>query len=216
MYLFLILLFPIALFCHLARGAKQSSITAMWASAAVSIVLCSCRAFLSFSYRVHSASFIFEWGYTLLTLTIVPIAVSCIILLVMRKCGFSIADCVIAFFCALSAFFAIALPFATLAGAHSAYSAYELFLRPSIYLMMAVSQASCAKLIAAANIDKSLHLRRVAYPVCAVFMLLPSVIDTMWLTNIKGKMYLVLWTVYMILSLLWYVVCALRTTQTAQ
>lgn len=212
MYAFLVLLFPIALFRHFAREGNKIKYTGAWIEMAISIILCACKAFLAFSYRVASASFMAEWVYFFVSLTVIPLFCSCAVLLIMKLFKKNITDCVCALFATLAAFYAVYLPFTTLSGARSAYSAYELFFRPALYLMMITSIASSAKLIVASLIDRSLHLRRMGYPMLMAFALIPSLIDTVWFTNIKRNMTLGLWCAYMAISVFWYAVCAPKDT----
>lgn len=209
MYAFLVLLFPIALFRHLVREGNRAEDTAAWVGAAISIILCTFKAFLTFSHRIPSALFASEWVYSFVSLTIVPILCSCVVLFIVKLRGARAASCVCALFSALASFYAVYLPFLTLAGSRSSYSSYELFFRPPLYLMMITSIALCAKLIAAAHIDRSLHLRRMGYPMLSFFALIPSAVDAMWFTN-EGN-WIVLWGVYLVLSFFWYVICASRS-----
>lgn len=213
MYAFLVLLFPIALFRHFAREESRLAALSSFIAAFFAIVLCSCKAFLSFSYRVPQALFFYEWAHRLFTITVVPASLSALILLVMRIKK-STTECIQAIFPSLCASLAVLLPFETLAGPRSSYSFYELFLCPSLYLMMASSLSSCIALMACRKVRK--YIRIASLLLFVVFALVPSIIDTMWFTNIKGKSYLALWGVYVVMSVLCYVFCAINMAQEAQ
>lgn len=210
MYAFLILLFPIALFRHLMRSFSHTAARTTWAAAAIAIVLCACKAFLTFSYRVASASFVHEWVYNFVSLTALPAICTCAILLIARLLCRSWGMCVDAVFATSTAFLAVYLPFTTLAGPRSVYSAYELFFRPPLYLMMTQTASSCAALAAKEYAQKK-ALGIVCVPIMAAFLLAPSAIDTAWFLNAGN--YLVPWCAYMVLSIACYIVCALKITR---
>lgn len=209
MYTFLLLLFPISLFRHIIREDNRYVPRMAWWGAAAGVAVCTAKAFLTFSYRVASASFVIEAAHDFLSLTGMPVAVSAVILLIGWKAGVPLTDCICAFFAAIASFMAVYLPFATLSGARSAYSPYELFFRPPLYLMMMTSISRIIKLIAAAHMDTSLHLRRMGYPLLAVFLIAPCITDTLWF--VSNSAWTVVWGVYMAFAFLWYVICAPRT-----
>lgn len=206
MYAFLVLLFPAALFRHIVRLGDIVKVHCAWQAAFLSIVLCTAKAFLTFSYRISSASIFIEIAHSFFLLTIVPLLSVTAILFIAWKTRKPWPSCISAFFAAHAAFMAIYLPFITLAGSHSAYSAYELFYRPPLYLMMSVSLARCIKLIASAHINPFLHLRRLGYPMLFLFLIAPSIIDTMWFMN-RGA-WSTAWGIYIALSAVWYVICS--------
>lgn len=212
MYTFLVLLFPISLLRHIVRSNDKAEVNMAGIAASVSIIICTCKAFLTFSYRVATPSFVIETLYYFITMTVAPVAISCVILLILRCYDKGRRIC--ALFAVVASFYAIYLPFTTLAGPASSYSPYELFFRPPLYLMMTTNIGFCARLIAASHANKALHLRHIGYPMLMLFIIMPCVTDAMWYTSVQSIAYLVMWGAYMMFSVMWYVVCSLqRDTQ---
>ena len=134
MLLFLILLLPAAFFTYAFTIKDCSIILPAFAGLVTAAFVCACRYFFSYEHRLIYFSFGQNFAYYLVKQNLLPlVVVSAVYALISRDTmEFKFKN----FFPLLCPFFAVYLPYCVITASEVYYQAYDLFLKPVIYLAM--------------------------------------------------------------------------------
>ena len=145
MFLFLILVLPAALVYYLSKEDDRAEISVVLTGFLSSALSCTLKAFFGFMHRIPSAGFWLNFLYIVFSQTAVPAVVVFLLFVYLSKdtIEFRIGS----YFPLLCSFYAVYLPYHIMAGSGSAYSFFELFLKPLMYLAMLLASSICVRFI---------------------------------------------------------------------
>jgi hypothetical protein len=194
MFLFLIILLPSVLVYNLIDSDDKAVIPVALTGVLSSVLFCALKAFFSFMYHISSAAFFPNYAYVLFGQTLVPVAVVYLLFFFVSKDEISFR--IKSYFPLMCSFYSIYLPYHIIAGSSSAYSAFELFLKPVLYLMMLAVSALCVRFV-----FRSLEMRNIKAKInwilaLCVTLLLPAAIETLWFMGFPVWIWFLLWSAY--------------------
>ena len=204
MLLFLILLLPAVFTVYSLYTKDKKIILPAAAGFFTAVIICACRYFFSYEHRLVYYSFSENFIYSLLKQNLLPLLlVSALYALVSRD---SLEYKFKNFFPLLCPFFAVYLPYCVITSSEVYYQAYDLFLKPVIYLAM-LGQITLS-LIA---LYKGISSRKVlAIIINSLIILLyaiyPAVSDALYAIDYKFAIILILGILYSALPLVFVVV----------
>lgn len=194
MLLFLILLLPAAFFAYAFTIKDRSIILPVFAGLITAAFVCACRYFFSYEHRLIYFSFGQNFAYYLIKQNFLPLlVVSAVYALISRDTmEYKFKN----FFPLLCPFFAIYLPYCVITASEVYYQAYDLFLKPVIYLAM-LGQIALSLLALYNGITQ-----RKAVPIiinCLVILIYafyPAVSDALYAIDYSFAVILILGIVY--------------------
>jgi hypothetical protein len=203
MYLFLIIVLPSALVYYSINVRDKAVIPVVITGMLSSALFCALKAFFSFMYRIPSAAFFPNYLYILFGQTLFPCAVVYLLFFFLSKDEESFR--IQSYFPLLCSFFTVYLPFHILAGSSSAYSFFELFLKPVLYLMMLSASAICVRYVFRAFGSGSTRVRAVWISTLCASLFLPAAAETLWFTGRPVWTWLVLYAAYVLCAVCGYI-----------
>ncbi|MCK9169072.1 MAG: hypothetical protein M0P01_01510 [Treponema sp.] len=203
MFLFLIILLPSALVYSLINFDDKAVIPVVLTGVLSSVLFCALKAFFSFMYRVAAAEFLSNYAYILFGQTLAPVAVVYMLFFFLSKDDVSFR--IKSYFPLMCSFYSIYMPFHIIAGSGSSYSAFELFLKPVLYLMMLVSSSLCVRFVFRSFGTRDIKPKIIWILVLCVSLLLPAAIETLWFIGFPVWIWLVLWMVYVFFAACGYI-----------
>lgn len=197
MLLFLILLMPAAFTAYAFIIKDRKIILPSFAGLMTSVIVCACRFFFSYEHRLIYNSFSENFVYYLLKQSLLPLIIVCAVYaLVSRdtleyKCK--------NFFPLMCPFFAVYVPYSVITASEYYYQAYDIFLKPVIYLAMVV-QISFSLM----QLYKGISERKVVSIVINSLVILlvaiyPAVSDALYAIDYSFALILILGIVYSII-----------------
>ena len=181
MLLFLILLLPIAFTAYIFTVKDKKIILPAIAGFFTAVIVCACRYFFSYEHRLIYFSFSDNFIYYLVKQNLLPLViVSIVIALITRDTWeFKIKN----FFPVMCPFFAVYLPYCVITASEYYYQAYDLFLKPFIYLAMLV-QISYSLI----RFYESIVNKKVAFAILHALLILfylvyPAISDALYVIN---------------------------------
>ena len=178
MLLYLLLLLPgaLATYCILERDKKILLPAAL--SAFLAIIICACRFFFSYEHRLVYDSFSDNFFYFLLKQNFLPLVIISTLLALFSRdtAEFKIKQ----FFPSLCAFYAIYLPYCVITASDYYFNAYDLFLKPLIYLAMLVQISIFLKHGWQAFKDKKIAFMVIDILIILVYAIYPAVSDALY------------------------------------
>jgi hypothetical protein len=202
MFLFLIMLLPSTLAYYLINSDDKAVIPVVLTGVFSSVLFCAFKAFFSFMYRIPPAAFLPNYAYILFGQTIVPAAVVYLLFFFLSKDDLSFR--IKAYFPLLCSFFSVYMPYHIIAGSDSVYSAFELFLKPVLYLMMLVASSLCIRFIFRSSADRGKKTKIVWTAALCMTVLFPAAIETVWFMGFPVWIWLVLWMAYVFFAVCGY------------
>lgn len=181
MFVFPIILLPAAVVYYLINADDKAVIPVVLTGALSSVLFCALKAFFSFMYRVPSATFLPNYAYVLFGQTLIPSAVVYLLFFFFSKDDLSFR--IKAYFPLLCSFFAVYLPYHIIAGSSSAYSVFELFFKPVLYLMMLTASSLCVRFVFRAYEERAAKLKVIWISALVITLILPAAIETAWFTG---------------------------------
>ncbi len=194
MYLFMLLLLPLifAAWCFYKRDPHQIPVIATGLISAV--LVCGFRAFFLYSHRIIPYSFELNMWYLLLRQTLLPVLVLYGVFFLISKDEVSYK--VEALFPLLISFYMLYLPYTILSGMDHIVTTFPLFIKPVLFAVMIFSLGLCAK-----HIEKTIRAKK--YVSAAVWIIIslvsivvPSVLETMYILDVSYFLILLLSAVY--------------------
>jgi F0F1-type ATP synthase membrane subunit c/vacuolar-type H+-ATPase subunit K len=202
MFLFLILVLPAALVYYLSKEDDRAEISVVLTGFLSSALFCTLKAFFGFMHRIPSAGFWLNFLYIVFSQTAVPAVVVFLLFVYLSKdtIEFRIGS----YFPLLCSFYAVYLPYHIMAGSGSAYSFFELFLKPLMYLAMLLASSICVRFIFRAFSGIDAKKKTVWSLMFAASLLLPAAVETLWFTGLPVYIWLPSWIAYMVSALCAY------------
>ena len=194
MLLFLIFLLPCALITYALILKDKKIILPVFAGLITATLVCSCRYFFSYEHRLVYYSFAGNFAYYLIKQNFLPLLiVSALFALVSRDSAeYKFNN----FFPLLGSFFAVYLPYCVITSSEIYYQAYDLFLKPVIYLAMLAQISICLiKLWQAITAKKALFLV-INILIILIYAIYPAVSDALYAIDSSFALILILGIVY--------------------
>ena len=211
MLLFLILLLPAAFLAYAFTIKDRSIILPAFAGLITAAFVCACRYFFSYEHRLIYFSFGQNFSYYLIKQNFLPLlVVSAVYALISRDTmEYKFKN----FFPLLCPFFAVYLPYCVITSSEVYYQAYDLFLKPVIYLAM-IGQIALSLL----SLYNGITQRKIAPIIinCLVILfyaIYPAVSDALYAIDYKFALILILGILYSVVPVVFVVISALKQSQ---
>lgn len=204
MLLFLLFLLPIALITYYVFTKDKKILLPLAASALIAMIVCACRFFFSYEHRLVYDSFSDNFIYFSIKQSLLPLLLVTILFAVFSRD--KIEYKVKAFFPTLGAFFAIYLPYCVIAGTEYYYEAYQLFLKPVIYLAMLGQISLCL-----INALESITSKKIIFVILDILIILvyaiyPAVSDALYAIDYSFALILIIGILYSLLPLAFFLI----------
>ena len=211
MLLFLILLLPAAFFTYAFTIKDRSIILPAFAGLITAVFVCACRYFFSYEHRLIYFSFGQNFAYYLIKQSFLPLfVVSAVYALISRDTmEYKFKN----FFPLLCPFFAVYLPYCVITASEVYFQAYDLFLKPIIYLAM-LGQITLSLLALYNDIT-----RRKALPIiinCLIILLYavyPAVSDALYAIDYNFALILILGILYSVVPVVFIIINTIKQSQ---
>ena len=194
MLLFLILLLPCAFttYCFIVKDKKI--ILPSLAGFFTAVIVCACRYFFSYEHRLVYSSFADNFIYYLVKQNLLPLViVSILFALITRDTWeYKIKN----FFPLMCAFFAVYLPYCVITASEYYYQAYDLFLKPLIYLAMVVQISICLISFYQSLVNKKIVFSILNVLIALCYIIYPAVSDALYAINHGFALILILGIIY--------------------
>ena len=202
MLLFLLLLIPVSLIVYIIIRKDRSVILPVFAGLITAVVVCACRFFFTYEHRLIYNSFSENLIYYLVKQSFLPlVVVSAVYALISRdNAQFKVNN----FFPLLGTFFAVYLPYCVITSSEFYYQAYDIFLKPVIYLAMLVMISFC--LIDGLEALKSKKIVCVIFDILiiGVYAFYPAVSDALYAINYSFAVILLVGLIYSVLPVVYF------------
>ncbi len=194
MLLFLISFLPIALIAYAFFIKDKKIILPVIAGLITAVVVCACRFFFTYEHRLVYDSFSENFIYFFIKQSLLPLfIVSAVYAIISRDTvEFKVKN----FFPLLCTFYAVYLPYCVITVSEFYYQAYDIFLKPVIYLAMIVMIGSCLINAWAAISSKKIVFAVLDILIILVYAFYPAVSDALYAINYNCAVILAVGIVY--------------------
>lgn len=177
MFLFLILLFPTALYFCCSHSSKKIYGFLVATGAFLGILASGGTALFSYMHRIPEFSVVSNFFYYFLKEYVLPL------ILVYALYFFATKDSVEfrvkAFFPVVAAFYAVYMPYCVIASSSAAFSFFQLFIKPVLMLSMVFMASFFAYRIFCAAVSRNIRKIVVLSLFALVMLLIPPALETM-------------------------------------
>ncbi len=196
MYLFLIFLFPVVLITYLILNLEKKQILVSFTSFIISVFYCLVVGLFGNFYRLVPVNFFQNFAFIFCCETLFPILILLLVFYFWSEDDFSYKiKCV---FPLLVGFYAVYMPFMILFE-NSELNWFSLFVKPILFISMFIGLSSVVSLLYYSMKNKGNKLIIVLYFLLVVFfMILPAVIETLWLDGFSIFMFCLMVCVYIL------------------
>ena len=194
MLLFLLFLLPCALITYAFILKDKKLILPVFAGIMTSTIVCACRYFFSYEHRLIYYSFAGNFAYYLVKQNFLPLVlVSVLFALISRDTmEYKFKN----FFPLMTSFFAIYLPYCVITSSEIYYQAYDLFLKPIIYLAMLAQISICLLQLWQAITSKKALFIVINILIILIYAIYPAVSDALYAIDSRFALILILGIVY--------------------
>ena len=194
MYLFMLLLLPLILAAWIFYKREPHQIPVIFAGLISAVLVCGFRAFFLYSHRIIPLSFESNMLYLLIRQTLLPIMVLYGVFFAVSRDTISYK--VEALFPLLISFYMLYLPYTILSGADHIITTFLLFVKPVLFTVMIFSLGLSAK-----HIEKNINAKKYFFTavwilISLVSIVVPSVLETMYILDMSYFLILLLSAVY--------------------
>lgn len=194
MYLFMLLLLPLILAAWIFYKREPHQIPVIFAGLISAVLVCGFRAFFLYSHRIIPLSFESNMMYLLIRQTLLPIMVLYGVFFAVSRDTISYK--VEALFPLLISFYMLYLPYTILSGADHIITTFLLFVKPVLFTVMIFSLGLSAK-----HIEKNINAKKYFFTavwilISLVSIVVPSVLETMYILDMSYFLILLLSAVY--------------------
>ena len=194
MYLFMLLLLPLILAAWIFYKREPHQIPVIFTGLISAVLVCGFRAFFLYSHRIIPLSFESNMLYLLIRQTLLPIMVLYGIFFAVSRDNISYK--VEALFPLLISFYMLYLPYTILSGADHIITTFLLFVKPVLFTVMIFSLGLSAK-----HIEKNINAKKYFFTavwilISLVSIVVPSVVETMYILDMSYFLILLLSAVY--------------------
>ena len=208
MLLFLLTLLPFALILYSFLKKDKKIILPVFAGLVTAVVVCACRFFFTYEHRLIYDSFSENYIYYLVKQNLLPLLiVSAVYALVSRDTAEYKID---NFFPLLCTFFIVYLPYCVITASEFYYQAYDIFLKPVIYLAMLVMISFCLKNGWNSITSKNMFFAALNILIIVVYAFYPAVSDTLYAINYNFAIILIIGLVYSLIPFALFVIRQIR------
>ncbi len=202
MLLFLLLLLPAAFLVYAFIIKDRSIILPAFAGLITATFVCACRFFFSYEHRLIYFSFSENFVYYLVKQCFLPLfIVAAVYALVSRdKAEYKIKN----FFPLMCSFFAVYLPYCVITASEVYYQAYDLFLKPVIYLSMLVQIALSLNSVYNGIKNKKFVIAVPDGLIILLFAIYPAISDALYAIDFSFALILILGIVYSIIPAVYF------------
>ena len=194
MYLFMFLLLPLILAAWCFYKKDSHLIPVIFTGAVAAVLVCGFKAFFLYSHRIIPYSFESNVIYLLVRQTLLPVILVYGIFFAWSKDEVSYK--VEAFFPLLISFYMLYLPYTIISTSEGLYTTFPLIVKPVLFVVMIFSLALSAK-----HIERTVKNKKYAFAVIwgiigIVSVLVPSLLEGMYILDMSYFLILVLSGVY--------------------
>ena len=194
MLLFLILLLPCAFtaYCFIVKDKKI--ILPSLAGFFSAVIVCACRYFFSYEHRLVYSSFSENFVYYLLKQNFLPIIIVSVLFALITRDTWEYK--VKNFFPLMCSYFAVYLPYCVISSSEFYYQAYDLFLKPFIYLAMIIQISICLISLYQSLVNKKIAFVILNVLIILIYLIYPAASDALYAINHGFALILILGIVY--------------------
>ena len=207
MLIFLLFLLPVSLIAYAFFVKDKKIILPIIAGLLTAVVVCACRFFFTYEHRLVYDSFSEIFSYYVVKQAFLPLfVVSAVYGLISRDAAeFKVKN----FFPLLTTFYAIYLPYCVITASEYYYQAYDIFLKPVIYLAMLVMISFC--LIDGFEAFKAKKIVCIIFDVLiiGVYAFYPAVSDALYAINYSFAVILLIGIIYSALPVVYFILSKL-------
>ena len=190
--MFLLLPLILAAWCFYKKDSHL--IPVIFTGAVAAVLVCGFKAFFLYSHRIIPYSFESNVLYLLVRQTLLPVILLYGIFFVWSKDKISYK--VEAFFPLLISFYMLYLPYTIVSTSEGLYTSFPLFVKPVLFVVMIFSLALSAK-----HIEKTVRNKKYVFTViwgiiALISVVVPSLLEGMYILDINYLLLLVLSAVY--------------------
>ena len=194
MYLFMLLLLPLILAAWIFYKREPHQIPVIFTGLISAVLVCGFRAFFLYSHRIIPLSFESNMLYLLIRQTLLPIMVLYGVFFAVSRDTISYK--VEALFPLLISFYMLYLPYTILSGADHIITTFLLFVKPVLFTVMIFSLGLSVK-----HIEKNINAKKYFFTavwilISLVSIVVPSVLETMYILDMSYFLILLLSAVY--------------------
>ena len=208
MLLFLILLLPCAFTAYTFTVKDKKIIMPAATGFFTAVIVCACRYFFSYEHRLIYFSFSDNFIYYLVKQNVLPLViVSILFALITRDTWeFKIKN----FFPVMCPFFAVYLPYCVITVSEYYYQAYDLFLKPFIYLAMLVQISYSLIRFYESIVNKKVVFAILHALLILTYLVYPAISDALYVINYNFAVILSLGIVYTLVPAAFLVIRELK------
>ena len=190
--MFLLLPLVLAAWCFYKRDSHLLPV--IFTGAVAAVLVCGFKAFFLYSHRIIPYSFESNVLYLLIRQTLLPVILLYGLFIVWSKDKISYK--VEAFFPLLISFYMLYLPYTIVSTTEGLYTSFPLFVKPVLFVVMIFSLALSAK-----HIEKSIRNKKIIFAIIwiligLVSVIIPSLLEGMYILDMNYLLVLVLSAVY--------------------
>ena len=194
MYLFMLLLLPLILAAWCFYKKDSHLIPVIFTGLVAAILVCGFKAFFLYSHRIIPYSYKSNVLYLLVRQTLLPVVLLYGIFFAWSKDEISYK--VEAFFPLLISFYMLYLPYTIISTSEGLFTSFPLFVKPVLFVVMIFSLGLSAK-----HIEKTLKNKKILFAVIwiligLVSVVIPSLLEGMYILDMNYLLVLVLSAVY--------------------
>ena len=188
------LLLPLILTAWIFYKRDPHLIPVIFTGLISAVLVCGFRAFFLYSHRIIPLSFELNMWYLLIRQTLLPVIVLYGVFFLVSKDTVSYK--VEALFPLLISFYMLYLPYTILSGSEHIITTFPLFVKPVLFTVMIFSLGLSAK-----HIEKNITAKKIVFAVIwiiisLVSIVVPSVLETMYILDMSYFLILILSAVY--------------------
>lgn len=181
MLLFLISLLPCAFIAYALYSKDKKIILPSVAGFFTAVIICACRYFFSYEHRLIYSSFSENFIYYLVKQNLLPLLIVSILFALVTRDTWEFK--IKSFFPVMCPFFAVYLPYCVITASEYYYQAYDLFLKPFIYLAMLMQISMCLISFYQCIVNKKIFFAILDVFITIVYLIYPAVSDTLYTIN---------------------------------
>ncbi len=204
MFLFLILLFPTALYFCCSHSSKKIYGFLVATGAFLGILASGGTALFSYMHRIPEFSVVSNFFYYFLKEYVLPLIL--IYALYFFATKDSVEFKVKSFFPVVAAFYAVYMPYCVIASSSEAFSFFQLFIKPVLMLSMVFMASFFSYRIYCAAISKNIGKIVFLSLLALVMLLIPPALETMELLSIALPVVYILAAVFALFALVLFFV----------
>lgn len=196
MLLFLILLLPCAFTAYSFTLKDKKIILPATAGFFTAVIVCACRYFFSYEHRLVYSSFSENFFYYLIKQNFLPLVIVAALFALVSRDTWEYK--VKHFFTLMCPFFAVYLPYCVITASEYYYQAYDLFLKPFIYLAMIVQISFSLMRLYETIVNKKIPLAVLHALIILLYLIYPAISDALYAIDYRFALILILGIVYIL------------------